>query len=1331
MERLEIQIRRVKSGAATTLMLLFVSAQALALPGGATINSDSLKPNILIILADDMGVDDFGSINPQLATPRLDGLAKESLAFKQFYVNAVCAPTRASLLTGRHFLRTGVSHVHGGKDFVHKNETLLPQALKINGYATGIWGKWHSGHSPGYYPWERGFDEAYMADLYKHEQSRGLLNGRAVTHTGWADEVVADYAIDFMQRHRDTAFFAFLSFLSPHTPIRAPEPYVAKHLAAGRSPNQAALYGMIEHLDHQIGRVLDALEELGLAGNTIVLFLSDNGPQVLTGFLTLKERQERYAGGLRGHKGDLWENGVKSPLFVRWQGQFGPAKRMQPADVTDLYPTLVELAGGQYPVGQLPLDGSSLLPYLRDDSLRPSKTIFDYVHRGWIPSDDVPYTLDGLYREYDPVQKDTLHWERQVLSVRRGDFKFVLNPPGGGAQALFDIRQDPMEQRDVAAAYPVIAGEMRQMLKQWFTDVRAEEHAFQMPVFQIGGAGYEEYPVFGKAPQRISAGLRNTVTALKYWPAGGGFAEYGLHVAEAGRYRLQAEYESGDCPTPPAMSAFIGEQKLSIQLGDGGQADLGILDLPPGPQRLRIEIQPSVGEAPCTMLLKSLRILRFTPNTPPVPLPAGYVNPFIGTLNMGNTYPGAQAPFGMIVLSPNTVFENHLAQNSYDSRPGYSYAHDRISGFALTRYSGIGCHAMQDLPLMFTTQPLDGSPATDKHRYSSQFHKENESASPGRYEVYFHEDSLRAEATAAVRSGLFRLSNNSRRPLHLILNPNGAANGVTDSYLRFDPERRILSGWARSGGFCERNPELWPYTIYFALQLPVAPEAFGAWDADLPLEAVNEATGKQAAMWLRFSPAFQNLTIAVAISYVSEANALENLTMEIPAGGFDALLAQTQGQWGEALGKVRVEDSDEAAKTAFYTALYHNMLQPSIFQDVNGQYAGFDDAVHLAPEGRDVYANFSLWDTYRTTVQLQAMLFPERVSDMVQSLLLYSRQSHGGMPVWTLNNTDNGVMNGYSAYPFIANAYAFGARDFDLKGAVEQMKRAAEEELPIKDGRGWEELALYKKYGYLPADSVARYAVSKAIEYSVADYSLAQLCLALGDSACYRHYFERSKNVFHNLNPETGYFQPRNADGSWHTPFDPKSTFGFNEGNSAQYSFSVPQHIETLIEQSGGAEAAERRLDDFFSQILATGWHIRAPHYWLGNEPCFGVNYLYNRLGKPEKNQAVIDEILPHFGPGPDGLAGNDDAGAMSALFAFKALGLYPYVPGEPVLELSRPLFGRVIVEAGHGTRLVIRKGDAEAGVAPKKIKLNGQPVKGFQLDYNTRIGMQTELTFE
>jgi hypothetical protein len=274
---------------------------------------------------------------------------------------------------------------------------------------------------------------------------------------------------------------------------------------------------------------------------------------------------------------------------------------------------LVELAGGQYPEGQLPLDGHSLLPYLYGDRLeRPGKVVFDYAHRGWIPSDDVPYTLDGLYREYDPVQKDTLDWAHQILSVRQGDYKLVLNPPGGGAQALFDLRLDPREQQDLAAAHPLIAAELRQLLERWFAEVLDEAHAFQMPVFQIGSLGYDAYPVLGKAPQRISPGLRNTVTGLKYWPADGGFAEYGLFVAEAGPYRLEAKYDPGDCSGLSVLTAAVGSQQITAQLEEEGQITLGTLPLAAGRQRLRIEVHRIGGEASCERLLGSFKTVLFS-----------------------------------------------------------------------------------------------------------------------------------------------------------------------------------------------------------------------------------------------------------------------------------------------------------------------------------------------------------------------------------------------------------------------------------------------------------------------------------------------------------------------------------------------------------------------------------------------------------------------------------------------------------------------------------------------------------------------------------------------
>jgi len=653
-----------------------------------------------------------------------------------------------------------------------------------------------------------------------------------------------------------------------------------------------------------------------------------------------------------------------------------------------------------------------------------------------------------------------------------------------------------------------------------------------------------------------------------------------------------------------------------------------------------------------------------------------WVDPFIGTSGTGNTYPGAQAPFGMISISPNSVFEDYKSLTSYESRSGYDYYCDRISGFSLTHFSGIGCHAMQDLPITFTSLPALHSPVDNKHEYAHSYLKSEEQANPGFYAVRL-DNGMRVETTTSIRSGLFRVENSNQSTLNFILNPNGAANGITDSYMIFDSSLLLLKGWARTGGFCDRNPENHPYTIYFAIQFSVNPNKRKVWKDNKLVPFLKEEKGLVAAHF-DFGNS-QGLLVKVGISYVSTDNAFQNLLSELADYSFDELKHQTAQQWEKHLSTVMIEDTNkDDRRKQFYTALYHNMLQPNIFQDINGEYIGFDDKVHMAPVGRDIYTNFSLWDTYRTSVQLQTLLFPERVSDMVQSLLTFTKQSHGGLPVWALNNTDNGVMNGYAAIPFIANAYAYGARDFDLFQAVELIKRAAMEEIPIKDGRGWEELSIYKEVGYLPQDIVEKYSVSKMLEYSVADYSLAMLCNATKDSIGYQYFLDRSKQVFRVFNQESGYFQPKLSDGRWMQPFNVGSTVGFNEGNAGQYNFSITHHWSDFVTMFGGIEQIKDRLDQFFSVVFCEGWHVKQPHFWIGNEPSFGAHFHYGRLGHSAVTSALNEKVLACFSTEPNGLPGNDDSGALSALFVFCALGAYPSYPAEAKFDKIAPVFKQV-----------------------------------------------------
>jgi len=314
------------------------------------------RPNFILVLTDDQGYDDIGvNGNKLIETPNLDAFAAKSVQFRQFIVAPVCAPTRAALLTGRQFLRTGVSHVHGGKDFVNTSEALIPQVLKKAGYATGMWGKWHSGKTSGYFPWERGFDEAYMAALYKHKDNAGMLNGKEVKHTGWTCATLTNYAIDFMKRHKDRPFFAYLPYIACHAPLDAPEKLIEKYQRKGLSRNLSMLYAMLDNFDGQFGRLLEAVDRLGLAENTIVIFASDNGPAVINDLLTDEDRRIRYVNKFKGQKGNMWENGVRVPMFVRWKGRTRPAVVNRLADITDIFPTLLDFAGVRPPAGSKPL----------------------------------------------------------------------------------------------------------------------------------------------------------------------------------------------------------------------------------------------------------------------------------------------------------------------------------------------------------------------------------------------------------------------------------------------------------------------------------------------------------------------------------------------------------------------------------------------------------------------------------------------------------------------------------------------------------------------------------------------------------------------------------------------------------------------------------------------------------------------------------------------------------------------------------------------------------------------------------------------------------------
>lgn len=566
---------------------------------------DPVPPNFVILQLDDLGYDDLSIHgNTLVESPNIDSLGYTGMRFQQFYVNPVCAPTRASLLTGRHFMRTGVTHVHGGKDFLSPDETTFAEVLQNAGYSTGIWGKWHSGHTHGYYPWERGFDEAYMAQLYRHRNSRGLLNGVPVEHEQWADQVITGYAIDFIDAHRDGPFLAYLSFLSVHAPLDTPDTLRSKYIEKGLSYNLATIYGMVEHVDHYVGELLHAIDTMGLTENTIIMLMSDNGPAVLNNTLSDADRKIRYVSEMKGHKGNIWENGVRSPLFVKWQGITQPVESYDLLDVTDIFPTLIELAGAETLPGMKPVDGTSFSELLIHGNVEAHEKItYNMANRGWPPTDQ-PWTPAGVLDEYRPVpqaEKEQQVYEDQILSVRKGAFKLLHHPGAADAAAapengyvLIDILADPGEEVNLYAQMPEIAAEMERLLTNWWESILAEPASFRMPAFTIGWEGEEISTILAKAPAETSPGVRSAYAWLSGWTSPGAYAKYNIRVATPGLYEVSILYRGR--PTGATVEVQSGDASVRHRIETYDRAVLGSIDLDTTQTSIRLQLIKNPGK---------------------------------------------------------------------------------------------------------------------------------------------------------------------------------------------------------------------------------------------------------------------------------------------------------------------------------------------------------------------------------------------------------------------------------------------------------------------------------------------------------------------------------------------------------------------------------------------------------------------------------------------------------------------------------------------------------------------------------------------------------------
>ncbi|HDS1138388.1 TPA: GH92 family glycosyl hydrolase [Stenotrophomonas maltophilia] len=725
------------------------------------------------------------------------------------------------------------------------------------------------------------------------------------------------------------------------------------------------------------------------------------------------------------------------------------------------------------------------------------------------------------------------------------------------------------------------------------------------------------------------------------------------------------------------------------------------------------------------------------------------VDPFIGTGGEGHTYPGATVPFGMVQLSPDTRIQPR--EKAYGWAAGYRYDDSSIVGFSHTHFSGTGHSDLGDILLMpFTGDPgLErGDPEKPRSGYASRFRHDDEKAEPGYYAVTLDDYKVRAELTTSARVGVHRYAFPKGADAKVLLDMRTSM---------YDYPGKVL--WSRVRvradgtvtGFRETRGWAPGRQLYFAMRFsrPLSGHALHNTEQDIVYKGFPppgekdpaqraQIEGRQLVGTFAFGKLDAPLVVKVAISPVSEAGAIANLDAEVADFDFDRVRAQAKQEWTQALSVLDI-DAPEHARRSAYTALYHTMLGPTLFMDADGQYRGSDNAVHKA-EGFTNYSTFSLWDTYRALHPLLTLVQPEkRNSDFVNSMLAHHEHSpYGMLPVWSFHGLEDWCMIGYHAVPVIADAYVKGIRGFDAEKALKAMVETA-------NYGPYDGIAQYRELGYVPIDEEGE-AASKTLEYAFDDWTIARMAQAMGKADVAATFDTRAGNWRNAFDKDTGFMRARKRDGSFRTPFDPSASgYGtdYTEGNAWQYSWYVPQDVAGLAAVHGGSDKLLARLDDVFNakvdpSIFAHMEDITGLIGWYahGNEPSHHVAYLYSYAGQPWRTQARLKQIMDtQYADRPDGLAGNDDVGQMSAWYVFTALGFYPVAPGSGEYILGRPFLPKTAMRLPNGgTFTIVADGLDDRHTYVGSVSLNGKPLQRTFLRHDEimaggelRFNMQAE----
>ncbi|QXQ07930.1 GH92 family glycosyl hydrolase [Sphingosinicellaceae bacterium] len=724
--------------------------------------------------------------------------------------------------------------------------------------------------------------------------------------------------------------------------------------------------------------------------------------------------------------------------------------------------------------------------------------------------------------------------------------------------------------------------------------------------------------------------------------------------------------------------------------------------------------------------------------------PIEAVDPMIGTAGDGHTFPGAVAPFGMVQLSPDTDTSCEI-RACYSHAAGYRYDDPTIQGFSHTHFSGAGHSDLGDIlvmPQAGSKVQLDpGDPKLPGSGYRSRFDHASEVAHPGYYAVTLSDSGVRAELTAGTRIGVHRYTFPSGKAAHLVLDLRSSLYNYPGKILWAGLHLRpdgTVTGFRETRGWAPGRK------LFFAMRFsaPLTGHAFVDRDPAVAYKGfqgpgraaddVAEKLGRALEAQLDFGVLVRPLEVRVAISGVDENAAVANLDAE--PGDFDAVRGRTATAWSAALGALEI-DAPAPMRTSVYTALYHALLAPSVWGDADGRYRGPDDQVHQAT-GFTFRSTFSLWDTFRAEHPLLTLVQPGRTTaDVVNSLVASQQQSSFGiLPVWQFSGRETWTMIGYHAAPVIADAYLKGLRGFDADAALDAMVASA-------TYAPYGGLGEYMKRGYVPIDKEPE-AASKTVEYAYDDWTIARMARAMGRAEVADRFDKRAGYWRNSFDAKTGWLRARLSTGAFRTPFDPTAiNYGsdYTEGNAWQYSWFAPQDQAGLFRLLGGDAKAVAKLDAMFDFDNSKVDYSHAEdiagligQYIHGNEPSHHVAYLYDFAGAPWRTQARLGQIVgSQYKPTPDGLAGNDDLGQMSAWLVFTALGFYPVAPGSNQYVIGRPFVDRAVLNLEGGKRFVVRtEGLKAANKYVTGITLNGKALdRSYITDAEVRAGGELHFT--